>query len=106
LQTVVFLDLVFSGQATLFLVRERGPFWSSRPSPALVLASGLDILALSALAVFGILMAPVVPLVIVALLAAVGGVAVGLDRVKLWVFRRTSMFARPPPDGSGRSIPG
>ena len=99
LQTVVFLDLVFSGQATLFLMRERGPFWSSRPSPAIVAASGSDVLILSVLASLGILMAPVSPVVVVALLAVVAAFAVALDRLKLLLFRVTAMFgaAAVPP---------
>ena len=99
LQTVVFLDLVFSGQATLFLMRERGPFWRSRPSPPLVAASGLDILILSVLASLGILMAPVSPWVVAALLGVVAVCAVALDRFKLLLFRTTAMFgaASVPP---------
>ncbi len=89
LQTVVFLYLVFSGQATLYLVRERGPFWNSRPSRTLLLASGLDLLAVSLLAIFGVLMAPVSPLILLAVLGAVVGTAVALDRLKLWLFRVT-----------------
>ncbi len=101
LQSVVFLDLVFAGQATLFLMRERGPFWSSRPSPTLLLASAADIAAMSLLATFGLLMAPVAPVIILALLAAVALLAVALDRVKLYLFRATSMFEQPP---AGRAV--
>ncbi|EQD26727.1 ATPase, P-type (transporting), HAD superfamily, subfamily IC [mine drainage metagenome] len=89
LQTVVFLYLVFSAQATLYLVRERGPFWNSWPSRTLLLASGLDLLVLSILAIFGVLMAPVSPLILLAVLGAVVGTAVALDRLKLWLFRVT-----------------
>ena len=96
LQTVVFLDLVFSGQATLFLMRERGPFWSSRPSRTILLASGLDIALLSVLASFGLLMAPVSPFVVAALLGVVVACAIALDRLKLVVFRTTSMFESTP----------
>ncbi len=94
LQTAVFLELVYSGQATLYLMREKGPFWSSRPSTPLWVASVLDILAVSLLAGFGILMTPVSPLVIVVLLGVVAGSAFGLDRLKLLLFRSTSLFAR------------
>ena len=102
LQTVVFLNLVFSGQATLFLMRERGPFYGSRPSRAIVAASGLDILLLSVLASLGILMAPVSPFVVAALLGVVALAAVVLDRLKLVVFRATAMFgaAPGPPPGA------
>jgi H+-transporting ATPase len=97
LQSVVFLDLVFSGQATLFLMRERGPFWSSRPSTAMMVASGLDVLVLGVLATLGILMAPVPPLVVFALFGAVVAVAFVLDRLKLALFRGSAMFERAPP---------
>ncbi len=89
LQTVVFLYLLFSGQATTYLLRERGPFWSSRPSRYLLLASSVDITVLSLMAVFGLLMTPIPLTWVVALLAAVAGTALGLDRLKLWVFQKT-----------------
>jgi H+-transporting ATPase len=97
LQTVIFLDLVFSGQATLFLMRERGPVWSSRPSTTIMVASGIDVLIFSALASFGILMAPVSPFVVLALFALVVAVALVLDRLKLVLFRSSAILERAPP---------
>ena len=96
LQTVVFLALVFSGQATLFLMRERGPVWSSRPSTLILVASGVDIVALSTLATAGILMSPVAPSVIVILLGIVAAVALLLDRLKLRLFRSGGTAASKP----------
>jgi H+-transporting ATPase len=89
MQTMVFLYLVFTSQATLYLVRERGPFWSSRPSRTLLVASTLDLLVLSILATFGVLMAPVSPWDILVLFAAVLATAVALDRLKLFLFELT-----------------
>jgi H+-transporting ATPase len=97
LQTVIFLDLVFSGQATLFLMRERGPVWSSRPSTTIMVASGIDVLIFSALASLGILMAPVSPFVVLALFALVVAVALVLDRLKLVLFRSSAILERAPP---------
>jgi H+-transporting ATPase len=51
--------LVFSGQATVYLVRERRHFWNSRPSRLLLTSSLLDILIVSVMATRGILMAPI-----------------------------------------------
>ncbi len=101
LQSVVFLELVFSGQATLFLMRERGPFYASRPSTTMIVASGLDLLTMGLLATFGILMAPVDPLVVLALLALVAGCALVLDRVKLWAFRTSTLFVGAASTGPG-----
>ncbi len=108
LQSVVFLYLLFSGQATLYLLRERGPFYSSRPSTTLLVASASDIAALSLLATFGVLMAPVAPVVILALLGLVALAAIGLDRLKLWLFRVTESggdLAGAPSPGGRRTPP-
>ncbi|HEV2397969.1 MAG TPA: plasma-membrane proton-efflux P-type ATPase [Candidatus Sulfotelmatobacter sp.] len=56
LQTLVFITLVFTGQGTVYLVRERRHFWNSRPGKWLVLSSAVDILVVSFLAWRGILM--------------------------------------------------
>lgn len=87
LQTLVFAMLVFSGQATVYLVRVRGHFWTARPSRPLMIASAADIAIVTFLASVGILMAAVaLPLVL-----AVLGIAVLfmllMDPVKLAVFR-------------------
>ncbi len=89
LQTVVFLYLLFSGQATLYLMRERGPLWSSRPSRALVTASALDVLVLSLLAVGGVFMTPIPVTWVLALLGIIALMALALDRLKLWLFAVT-----------------
>ncbi len=87
LQTWVFLMLVFSGQATVYLVRERRHFWESRPGNWLVLSSVADVAVVSILSTCGILMAPVSPLVLVALLASVVVYLLLLDFLKASLFR-------------------
>ncbi|HXY22731.1 MAG TPA: plasma-membrane proton-efflux P-type ATPase, partial [Burkholderiaceae bacterium] len=64
LQSLIFLMLVFSGQGTVYLVRERSHFWRSGPGHWLLLATLADIVTVSALAAFGILMAPIPPALI------------------------------------------
>ena len=59
IQTLVFLMLVFSGQTTVYVVRERGHFWLSLPGRTLLIASLCDLLVVSGLATLGILMTPV-----------------------------------------------
>jgi len=87
LQTLVFLTLVFSGQATVYLVRERRHFWQSVPGHWLLLSSIADVVVVSLLATCGVLMTPVSPLVIVALLALVGIYLLLLDFLKARLFR-------------------
>jgi len=91
LQTLVFLLLVFDCQATVYLVRERGFFWRSRPGPWLLAGSLFDLLLVTALAGLGWLMAPLPLGVILGLLAAVGAYMFGLDSLKVWLFRRLNL---------------
>ncbi len=104
LQTFFFVFLVFGSQGTILLVRERGPAWHSRPSTALLVAIGADIAAVSALAIFGILMVPIPPVYVLGLLLLVGAVAVGVDQAKV-AFIRWSRAFRPDSRLVGRPRP-
>jgi len=87
LQTVVFLWLVVGMQATVYLVRERGPWWRSRPGRWLVASTVGDLAAVSLLATRGWLMAPVGPGIIGALLVVAAAYMIVADLVKVPVFR-------------------
>jgi H+-transporting ATPase len=88
-QTLMFTMLVFTGQATVYLVRERGRLWASRPATLLLAATAGDVVATAALAVSGIAMAPVAlgPVLLVLGIAAAWMLA--LDPLKVWILRRT-----------------
>jgi H+-transporting ATPase len=91
-QTMIFLWLVTSGQATIYLVRERQHFWQSRSSRWLAISSGVDVLVVLMLAWRGVMMAAIgiVPLGVV-----LGTTVIYLllvDLLKGWIFR----FARLP----------
>ena len=88
LQTLSIVTLVFSGQAILYVVRERRHFWSSRPSTWLMAASAADVLIIGTLATRGILMNPLPIAVVTALLAAAVVFSVLLDQIKVVTFRR------------------
>ncbi|HVW86986.1 MAG TPA: HAD-IC family P-type ATPase [Bryobacteraceae bacterium] len=87
IQTLAFLTLVFGGQGTVYLVRERSHLWRSRPSRWMLLSSGIDLLIVSALAARGVLMAPLRPVLIVSLLAAVMLYLFVVDYLKIAIFR-------------------
>ena len=61
MQTMVFVWLVASGQATIYLIREREHFWHSRPSVWLAVTSGVDIIVVFALAGTGLMMSRIGP---------------------------------------------
>jgi len=88
-QTLVFLTLVFTGQATVYLVRERGHFWHSRPSGWMLLASLLDICVVTLLATQGVLMAAIPMRLVLAVLAGCAVFFAGLDTVKASVLKRS-----------------
>jgi len=58
LQTLMYLMLSVAGHLTIFLTRTRGPFWTTRPAKALLLAVfGTQIVA-TLIAVYGVFMTP------------------------------------------------
>jgi H+-transporting ATPase len=90
LQTLVFILLVFSGQGTVYLVRERRHFWKSRPGGWLLLSSLLDILVVSTLAMTGIpaLLTPLPPTLVLLTLGLVALYLAGLDFLKVRLIDR------------------
>jgi H+-transporting ATPase len=87
LQTLVFVMLVATGQGNVYLVRERGPFWRSRPSRWLIVSSVVDLVVVTGMAAMGILMAPVSITLIGLLLVVVAAYLVVLDHLKVRMFR-------------------
>ena len=88
LQTLAFVALVFSKQATTYDNRERRRLWSSWPSRWLLASSVADISIASTLAVGGIAMTALPAAAVAAVLASAAAFAVLLDLVKVPVFRR------------------
>ena len=88
LQTLSFLMLVFTGQATVYLAREKGRFWKSTPGAALLWATGGDLVIVSALALSGTWMAAVPWQYAAGLFLAVLLGAGGLDELKVRLLSR------------------
>ena len=90
-QTLVFVMLVFSGQATVYLIRERQHFLARRPSVWLAAATALDLIVVTLLATQGILMAAVsLPAVLIVLGVAVGFLLL-MDPLKVLIFARLGL---------------
>jgi H+-transporting ATPase len=88
LQTLMFVVLVFTGQGTVYLVRERRHFWRSMPGRWMLAGTLGDVAAVSALASRGILMSPVPVVLILMVLAATLAYVPLIDFFKVWVFGR------------------
>ncbi|ABE34449.1 HAD ATPase, P-type, IC family protein [Paraburkholderia xenovorans LB400] len=91
LQTLAAVILVFSGQAVLYVVRERRRLWSSRPGRWLIVSSIADVSIIATLATRGILMSPLPLQWIGAMLGAAIVFAFVLDFVKVAAFARLKM---------------
>ncbi len=59
LQSFIFLKLSVAGHMTVFVARTRGPFWSIKPSPAILLATTLTQAAATLIVVYGLFVAPI-----------------------------------------------
>ena len=88
MQTLTFMMLLYAGQANNLSLRERGRFWHSRPARPVLIASGLNLVAGTCLAGFGILM-DALPLSLLGwLFLANIGFIFTIDTVKLAVLDR------------------
>ncbi len=88
MQTVVFLLLVFTNQANIYVLRTDGRLWSFAPGHWMLLASIGDIFAVGLLATTGLLMAPLSGILVAILLAACALFALLLDQAKRVVLPR------------------
>ncbi len=91
LQTLLFVMLVYSGQGTIYLVRERKYFWNSRPSKWMLIGTTLDILVVGLMATRGILMAPVSPVLVIELFGIISVFLVLLDFIKTPIFSKLNL---------------
>lgn len=88
LPTMAFVTLVFGNQALLYVLRERGHMWGSKPGIWVLASSAIDIAFASVLALAGILMEPLSWRLIAASFAAAIGFALILDQIKLPIVSR------------------
>jgi H+-transporting ATPase len=82
LQTLAFLGLVFGNQALLYVLRERGRLWHSRPSIWVLASSVVDVTIVAVLALSGLLMAPLSWGLLLGAGVSAAGFALLLDQIK------------------------
>jgi P-type E1-E2 ATPase len=90
IQTLMFLTFVFTGLATVYLVRTRDHLWKLPPGKFLLISTVGDVVAVSALAYFGILMEPLSAEIIISLAGCVTLFTLLLDQFKAFVFNTKS----------------
>jgi len=88
MQTLTFLMLVYAGQANIYVLRERRRFWRSHPARIMLLASTADVAIVTSLALGGVLITGLPPMVVGLLFVTTVFYALGLDTLKIIVFSR------------------
>lgn len=89
IQTLMFLYLIFSAQATIYMPRVREHFWSFLPSRLVIAVTLGNIVVSIVLALFGVLMTPVSLVLILGILAVVVAASFLLDVLKISFYKRT-----------------
>lgn len=87
-QTLIFVYLIYSAQATIYLTRVRGRFWSSSPSTWVACATIGNAIIASGMAYFGLLAAPISGAALSILLVAVIFATFALDECKMLFFSK------------------
>ena len=86
-QTFIFVLLVFTCQATIYLLRTREPLWGERPGFWLAVSTVADVIVTFVLAGCGLLVRAVPVTALIALLGAVVGFVAVLDAIKVALWR-------------------
>lgn len=107
LRTLAFVSLVFLGQATVYVLRDRRRLWSSSPSKWLVASSTINVAIAILLGLAGWLMAPLPAWIIGELFVATLLFALVLDLLKAFVFATFGLAPRreAPVKGQARVKP-
>lgn len=91
LRTLAAVTLVFVGQATFYVVRDRQRLWSSPPSGWIVASSAADVAIITLLATQGFLMTPIPLATVAGVFGASIVLAFALDAVRSAICRRLQM---------------
>ncbi|MGN6436421.1 MAG: HAD-IC family P-type ATPase, partial [Agriterribacter sp.] len=91
IQTLMFLYLIYSAQATIYITRVREHFWSFLPSRLVIVVTLGNIVVSSILALNGILMKAVTPVSVFGVLTLVIVAGFLLDAVKIRFYKRNAV---------------
>jgi len=95
IQTLMFIYLIYSAQATIYMTRIRDHFWSFAPSRYVIAVTVGDMVFVSAIAILGIFMAAVPVAFVLGVFGAVFSATFLLDEVKIWFFKKTGILGGP-----------
>ncbi len=90
-QSLTFATIIIGSQAGVYLLRERGRCWSSRPSRAMLLSSALGLGVMAFVTLSGFHFPAVPPLLLAAVAAAAAVYFFALDGFKVRLFARLKL---------------
>jgi H+-transporting ATPase len=91
LRTLVLLNLVFSSQFKVLIVRERRHFWSSRPGRELLVLCALTLIGFILLGIYGILTPELNPYPVLVVLAFSAFFTLAIDFPKYYMFKKIGL---------------
>ena len=91
LQSLVMLVLVFTSQFRVYIVRERGRWWSSRPGKELLVASIATIVGFALLGIYGLIIPSITLHQVLFLLGFSALFTLSVDFPKYYVFRKLGL---------------
>jgi len=92
IQTLMFVYLIYSAQATIYMTRVRDHFLSFAPSRYVIAVTVGDMVFVSAVAVIGIFMAAIPAVFVLGVFGAVFSAAFLLDELKIWFYKKTGLL--------------
>jgi len=92
MQSFILLLMVFTSQFRVLIVRERRPFWSSKPGRELMISVVGVILTFAILGVTGIIIAPIPASAVLFSLVYSAAFTFSLDPLKVLIFKKTGLL--------------
>ncbi len=91
LRTFVLLNLVFSSQFRILIVRERQFFWSSMPGRELLIFTGLTLAAFVLLGTYGVFISPIALSQVLIILGLSALFTLTIDFPKYYIFKKVKL---------------
>ncbi|MBI3849103.1 MAG: plasma-membrane proton-efflux P-type ATPase [Verrucomicrobia bacterium] len=91
LQSLTFATLILSSQAGVYLLRERGHFWASAPSPLLMGSTVASLGLVALITLSGVLVPAIPPALLLGVAGAMACYFLALDWIKVRLFARLKL---------------
>lgn len=94
IQTILFVYLIYSAQATIYITRVRDQFWTVKPSKPVLFVTLGDMILVAILALGGIMMEPISGLMLFGTIGVVFLVMLLFDKLKMILFQKSGILGK------------